>query len=91
MILLHALKNSLITLISVLGVYIPIFISTSVIVESVFGLPGLGRLAVAGAIGRDYPVVLTANLVAIVAVIGSGLLTDLAYTVVDPRIRLHER
>ena len=62
--------------------------STTVIVESVFGLPGLGQLTVAAALNRDYPVVFTSNLVAAVIVLLSSLLTDLVYTVVDPRVAL---
>src|SRR5262245_48001662 len=86
----HALRNSLITIVTLLGVLTPILLSGSVVVESVFALPGLGRLAVGAAIGRDYPVVMTVNLLAAALVLLFNLMTDVAYTIVDPRIRVHE-
>jgi peptide/nickel transport system permease protein len=86
----HALRNSLITVVTLVGVLIPILLSGSVVVETVFAVPGLGRLAVSSALTRDYPVVITANLVAAAAVLLFNLLTDVAYTVVDPRIRVDE-
>jgi ABC-type dipeptide/oligopeptide/nickel transport system permease component len=49
----------------------------------------MGRLAVGAAVGRDYPVVMTVNLIAATLVLLFNLLTDVAYTVVDPRIRVH--
>jgi peptide/nickel transport system permease protein len=87
----HALRNSLITVVTLVGVYVPILLSGAVIVETVFALPGIGRLAVTGAMLRDYPVVLTTTLVAVVAVLLSNLVTDIAYTVVDPRVSLVEQ
>jgi peptide/nickel transport system permease protein len=84
----HALRNSLVTTVTLLGVLLPILFSGSVVVESVFGLPGMGRLAVSAALGRDYPVVITTTMLAAVLVLASGLLTDLVYRFVDPRIRV---
>ena len=86
----HALRNSLITVVTLLGVLTPILLSGSVVVESVFALPGMGRLAVGAAVGRDYPVVMTVNLLAATLVLVFNLLTDVAYSIVDPRIRVHE-
>jgi peptide/nickel transport system permease protein len=82
----HALRNSLVTVTSLVGVLVPIMLSGIVIVESVFGLPGLGQLTVAAALNRDYPVVFTTNLVAAVLVLLSSLATDVVYTLVDPRV-----
>ena len=87
----HALRNSLITVVTLVGVYVPILLSGAVIVETVFALPGIGRLAATGAMLRDYPVVLTTTLVAVLAVLLSNLATDVAYTVVDPRVSLVEQ
>lgn len=84
----HALPNALVTIVSLTGAMIPILLSNIVIVESVFALPGLGQLAVAAAISGDYPVVFTANMLAAVVVLLSSLLADVAYVLVDPRIRL---
>jgi len=84
----HALRNSLITVVTLVGVLIPLLLSGSVIVESVFAIPGMGRLAVGAANSRDYPVVMTVNLLAAVLIVGFNLLTDVAYTFVDPRIKV---
>jgi peptide/nickel transport system permease protein len=84
----HALPNALITVVSLTGTMIPILLSNIVVVESVFALPGLGRLSVAAAISGDYPVVFTANMVAAIVVLLSSLLADVAYVLVDPRVRL---
>jgi peptide/nickel transport system permease protein len=86
----HALRNALITVVTLTGVLIPILLSATVVVETIFALPGMGRLAVTAALARDYPVVLTTNLLAAVMVLLANLLTDLAYTVIDPRIRINE-
>lgn len=86
--LVHALKNSLITVISLIGLLVPILISATVVVETVFGLPGMGRAIVTAALERDYPVVFATNIVAAVLVLGTNLLVDILYMVVDPRIEL---
>lgn len=86
--LVHALKNSLITVISLVGLLVPILISATVVVETVFGLPGMGRAIVTAALERDYPVVFATNIVAAVLVLGTNLLVDILYMVVDPRIEL---
>lgn len=86
----HALRNSLVTVVTLVGVLIPILLSSTVVVETIFALPGMGRLAVTAALARDYPVVLTTNLLAAATVLIANLLTDLAYSLVDPRIRVNE-
>ena len=86
----HALRNSLVTVVTLVGVLIPVLLSSTVVVETIFALPGMGRLAVTAALSRDYPVVLTTNLLAAATVLIANLLTDLAYSVVDPRIRVNE-
>lgn len=86
--LVHALKNSLITVISLVGLLVPILISATVVVETVFGLPGMGRAIVTAALERDYPVVFATNIVAAVLVLGTNLLVDVLYMAVDRRIEL---
>jgi len=66
---------------------IPWLFGGAAIVETIFSLPGLGRLAVKAAIGRDYPVILTINLFVAILTLFSGILTDIAYSILDPRIR----
>lgn len=84
----HALRNALIPVITIIGVYLPRAVSATAITETVFSWPGMGQLAVQSAATRDYPVVLGATLAVAVFAVGSSLLTDLAYGVADPRIRL---
>ncbi|HLJ59595.1 MAG TPA: ABC transporter permease [bacterium] len=84
----HALRNALIPVITIVGVYLPRAVSATAITETVFSWPGIGQLAVQSAATRDYPVVLGATLAVAVVALGSSLLTDLAYGYVDPRIRL---
>ncbi|GIW09711.1 MAG: peptide ABC transporter permease [Dehalococcoidia bacterium] len=85
----HVFPNALVAVISVVGTVTPLLLGGAVIVESLFGLPGLGRIAVQGALQRDYPVVIATTLFSAVLVVLGNLLTDLLYGVVDPRIRLH--
>jgi len=84
----HALRNALIPVITIVGVYLPRAVSATAITETVFSWPGMGQLAVQSAATRDYPVVLGATLAVAVFAVGSSLLTDLAYGLADPRIRL---
>jgi peptide/nickel transport system permease protein len=84
----HAMRNGLIPVITVLGVYLPRAVRGAAITETVFSWPGMGRLAVDAANNRDYPVVLGATLTVAVVVVISSLLTDLAYGYLDPRVRV---
>ena len=83
----HALRNALTPTITLAGLAFPVLLSGSVLVESVFGWPGMGRLA-AEAIGRrDYPVVTAAAILAAAMVVAGNLLADLAARMADPRLR----
>lgn len=84
----HVLRNSLIAMITVLGVNIGFLISGAVVIETVFSIPGLGSLMVSALIARDYPLIVALTLVFGVAVVFVNLLVDLSYAVLDPRIRL---
>jgi peptide/nickel transport system permease protein len=84
----HVLRNALVSVVSVVGTVTPLLLGGSVIVESVFGLPGVGRITVAAALQRDYPVVMTTAMFAAVLVVTADLVTDLVYGWIDPRIRL---
>ena len=84
----HALRNSLIPVVSFLGVYMALAISTAVVVETVFAWPGLGRLAYDAIRFRDFPVIQAVVLFAAVLVIISSLIVDILYAVLDPRIRI---
>jgi peptide/nickel transport system permease protein len=67
---------------------VPRLFGGSVVTEAVFGWPGLGRLAVEAANGRDYPLIVGITVIIAVLVIVTSLVVDLAYTWLDPRIRL---
>ncbi len=82
----HALKNALVPVIAISGLITTALFSGSVVVESVFGWAGLGRLAIEAANGRDYPVILGVTMLVGAIVVVVNLLVDILYAVVDPRI-----
>lgn len=86
-ILKHALRNALIPVVSLFGVYFPFLLSGTVLVERVFGWPGMGQLMVDSIFRQDYPVVLAGTVLFGSTVVVGNLLADLLYGVVDPRIR----
>ena len=86
-ILKHALKNALLPIITLLGLYLPFLFSGAVLVEHVFAWPGMGRTIVEAIYQRDYPVVMATTFVFAVMVVIANLIADLLYAVVDPRIR----
>jgi peptide/nickel transport system permease protein len=86
-VLRHALKNAMIPVISLIGLQMPLYIGGSVIIESIFRLPGVG-LFFFEALGKlDYPVVQSVNLIIATMVVGLNLVIDLSYAFLDPRIR----
>ncbi len=83
----HAWRNALFPVLTLLGLWLPILVSGSVFVESVFAWPGLGSLAIAAVGGRDYPLLMGAGVLAASMVVLGTLLSDVAYAVLDPRVR----
>ena len=83
----HALRNALLPVVTVVGTRIGFLFSGAVLVETVFGWPGLGRLVLSAAQTRDHPVLLGMVLVVAFCLVLANLLTDLVYARVDPRIR----
>ena len=86
-VLKHALRNSLIAMITVLAVNLGWLISSAVVIERVFDIPGLGQLLVESIYTRDFPTIQALTLVFALLVIAINLLSDLAYAAVDPRVR----
>lgn len=82
----HGLRNGLIPIITIFGLMLPSFIGGSVIVESIFGWPGIGKLFVDAAFQRDYPVVMALTVISSVLVVLGNLIADILYAVFDPRI-----
>ena len=83
----HAIKNALIPVVTLIGLQMPILIGGSVIMESIFSLPGLGRLMLDALRDRDYPVVSGINLTFAASVMAINLMVDLIYAFLDPRVR----
>jgi len=83
----HALKNSLIPVITLMGISISIIFGGSVLVETVFAIPGVGRLLVSSIFGQDYVVVQAISFVVALVVQMSNLIVDISYGFLDPRIR----
>ncbi len=83
----HTLPNALLPVLTVVGLSLPGLIGSSVLVEQVFAWPGIGTLSIQSALYRDYPVFMGTALLYAAAVLLSSLITDLAYALIDPRIR----
>ena len=83
----HALRNAAVPILTVIGTGFALMISGVVVTESVFNLPGLGRLTVDAILARDYPVIQALILLTSLVYVAINLLIDLSYAVLDPRIR----
>lgn len=84
----HVLRNALIPTVTIFGVNIAFLLGSTVIIENVFAVGGIGQLLVSAILQRDYPVVQGITLMLAVAVVAVNLLTDIAYALLDPRISL---
>ena len=87
----HAMKNAMIPVVTVMGLQLSGLLGGAVITETIFAVPGLGRLTVDSILTRDYPMVQGVVLFAALAVVATNLIVDLTYAVLDPRIRLGAR
>jgi len=83
----HALRNALLPIITIIGLSIPGLISGSVIFESVFNIPGMGRLMVEAVFARDYNVIMGGLVISAILTLIGNLIADIAYSYADPRIR----
>ena len=84
----HALRNSLIPVVTFLGPLIAFIITGSFVVETTFSIPGLGKYFVESVINRDYPIIMATTVVVSILVIVMNLVVDIVYKIVDPRITL---
>jgi ABC-type dipeptide/oligopeptide/nickel transport system permease component len=87
----HILKNALIPLVTVLGPQIPNIATGSIFIEATFRIPGLGRFFVTSTYNRDYPMIMATMLLAAFLWGITYILSDILYTVIDPRVRLTGR
>jgi peptide/nickel transport system permease protein len=83
----HALKNGLIPIVTLVGMGVPMIVGGAVLIETVFNIPGMGRLAVTSVLNQDYPYVQGVVLIISAAVITVNFLVELTYGWLDPRIR----
>ena len=83
----HGFRNALITIVTLIGLSLPALVGGSIIVEHIFAWPGMGQMAIAAINQRDYPILMGVALIASLVVLFSNLLADIAYAIVDPRIR----
>jgi peptide/nickel transport system permease protein len=87
----HALRNALLPIVTILGLSLPGLIGGSVIIESIFAIPGMGQLMVQAVFERDYPVIMGNLVIVALLTLGANLIADLTYSLVDPRIRVAAR
>ena len=84
----HGLRNALISIITVVGMQIPMLFGGAVIVEQIFSWPGLGLMTMSAITSRDYPVIMGVCLLSAVVVLATNILTDILYALADPTIQL---
>jgi len=87
----HALRNALLPIVTILGLSLPGLIGGSVIVESIFAIPGMGQLMVQAVFERDYPVIMGNLVIVSTLTLVANLVADVTYSFVDPRIRVGAR
>lgn len=87
----HVLPNACLPLITLFGLTFPFLLGGSVIVETIFAWPGMGRLTVEAIYGRDYPVIMATTMIGGAMVVMGNLLADVLYGLADPRVRLRAR
>jgi len=87
----HALRNSLIPIITILANLLPLAISGSIIIESIFSIPGIGQLAFNAVLYRDYPIIMAVSTLSAILTLFGILLSDILYALVDPRITFEGR
>lgn len=83
----HALRNALIPIVTIIGLDIPVLFAGAVVTEQIFSWPGIGQLTITSIMSRDYTTLMGLNLVAAFIVLFANLMTDITYSIVDPRIK----
>ncbi len=83
----HALKNALLPVVTVMAIQVADLLSGAVITESVFGIPGVGRISVGAIQRRDFPLLMGSVIMTVILVVIGNLLADISYAYLDPRIR----
>ena len=86
MILIHAWRNSLIPIVTLIGMSVATLVGGSYVIEVVFAWPGLGQFGFDSVLARDYPVIMGITMVSALFIIFGNLLADIAYIMLDPRL-----
>jgi len=84
----HALRNAALPFVTMFGLLLPGLIGGSVIFETIFAWPGMGRMAFEAILTRDYPIIISINFISAILVLSGTFISDILYVIVDPRIRL---
>ncbi|MBI4653701.1 MAG: ABC transporter permease [Nitrospirae bacterium] len=87
----HALRNALMPIVTILGLSVPGLIGGSVIIETLFSIPGMGQLFYSSAMSRDYPTIMGILVIGAFLTLIGNLLADIGYAVVDPRVKISEQ
>jgi len=87
-VLRHGLRNALIPIVTIIGLQVPVLVGGSLVLEQIFGIPGVGRYLFEAILVRDFPVIIAVNMLFATVIVFSNLAVDLTYAVLDPRIRL---
>ena len=82
------MRNALIPVVTIVGLQVPVLVGGSLVLEQIFGIPGVARYLFDAINNRDFPVIIAVNMMFAVVIIVSNLVVDLTYAVLDPRIRL---
>ena len=84
----HGVRNALIPVVTIVGLQVPVLVGGSLVLEQIFGIPGVARYLFDAINNRDFPVIIAVNMMFALVIIFSNLIVDLTYAVLDPRIRL---
>jgi len=84
----HALRNALIPIVTLIGLSLPALFAGAIITESIFGIPGIGKIALDAVSKRDYPLLMGFSMFVAVLTLAGNLLSDILYAIVDPRVKL---
>ena len=87
-VLRHGLRNAFIPIVTIIGLQIPVLVGGSLVLEQIFGIPGVARYLFAAILNRDFPVIIAVNMMFALVIVFSNLVVDLTYAFLDPRIRL---
>lgn len=84
----HALRNALVPVVTVIGLQVPVLVGGSLVLEQIFGIPGIANYLFVSIANRDFPAIIGVNMVVAVTIVVVNLLVDVMYAVLDPRVRL---